>query len=97
MTEPVYSSARHPAPLAHATARNDNQGMRRAREKLLDTVQLRCPVCGRLGPVPVDLGGGEHQTYVEDCPTCCHPRVVHVERPEQPGAEPRVWLERDDG
>jgi hypothetical protein len=71
--------------------------MKPTREELVDAVQLRCPFCGRLGSVPIDFGGGEHQTYVEECPTCCHPRVVHVERSEEPGAEPRVWLERDDG
>lgn len=70
--------------------------MKRTRQELVNAVQLRCPFCGRLGAVPVDLGGGEHQTYVEECPTCCHPRVVHVERAEAPDEEPHVWLERED-
>ncbi len=86
-----------PCTLAHWHGRNDNKGMKPTREELKDAVKLRCPFCGRLGAVPVDIGGGEHQTYVEECPTCCHPLVVHIERAEEPGIEPRVWLEREDG
>jgi Cysteine-rich CPXCG len=33
----------------------------------------------------VDLGGGEDQSYVEDCSVCCHPRVVHVQPGDEPG------------
>ncbi|MGE5783297.1 MAG: CPXCG motif-containing cysteine-rich protein [Myxococcales bacterium] len=43
----------------------------------------------------IDLGGGERQTYIEDCVVCCHPCVVHVEPADEPG-ELQVWLERDE-
>jgi hypothetical protein len=43
----------------------------------------------------VDAGGGQRQTYTEDCPVCCRPRVVHVEPGDEPG-EVRVWLERGE-
>jgi hypothetical protein len=35
-----------------------------------------CPHCGtQVGSLP-DLGGGERQTYIEDCPTCCRPNRI---------------------
>ncbi len=37
-----------------------------------------CPECGEEILVPVDLHGGAHQEYVEDCPVCCHPNVLRV-------------------
>jgi hypothetical protein len=67
------------------------------RRRLSSSVELPCPFCGELGSVFLDEGGGEHQTYVEDCAVCCRPRVVHVENLSGSGRGPRVWLERDDG
>ena len=67
------------------------------RRRLSSSVELPCPFCGELGSVFLDEGGGEHQTYVEDCAVCCRPRVVHVEHIPESGRGPRVWLERDDG
>jgi DNA-directed RNA polymerase subunit RPC12/RpoP len=37
-----------------------------------------CGACGEDIVVPVDLAEGEEQEYVEDCPVCCHPNVLHV-------------------
>ena len=56
---------------------------------------VTCPFCGESDELYVDPGGGEHQTYVEDCAVCCRPRVVHVEPGDVPG-EVSVWLERGD-
>ncbi len=42
--------------------------------------------------IPVDVSGGAEQQYVEDCPVCCNPNVVHVELMEE-GEAPRVWAE----
>lgn len=56
---------------------------------------VACPFCGEEEEVYVDLGGGEHQRYIEDCPVCCRPRVVHVEPGDEAG-EPRVWLEQSE-
>lgn len=56
---------------------------------------VACPYCGETDEIFVDLGGGETQTYVEDCAVCCRPRVVHVAPSDEPG-EPNVWVERDD-
>jgi transcription elongation factor Elf1 len=37
-----------------------------------------CDSCGEEIVVPVDISGGSHQDYVEDCPVCCHPMTLHV-------------------
>lgn len=37
-----------------------------------------CSACGEEIVVPVDLSAGGSQTYVEDCPVCCRPNVIHV-------------------
>jgi len=66
------------------------------RRALNDAIELACPFCGELGSIPIDEGGGEHQSYVEDCPVCCRPRIVHVEAASDGGGV-NVWLERDDG
>jgi DNA replicative helicase MCM subunit Mcm2 (Cdc46/Mcm family) len=50
-----------------------------------------CNSCGEEIVVPIDLSGGESQEYVEDCPVCCRPNVVHVEIDES--GEARVWSE----
>ena len=41
--------------------------------------------------VPIDLSAGTEQEYVEDCPVCCRPNVVHVEVDEE--GDVRVWAE----
>jgi len=49
-----------------------------------------CPSCGEAIDVRIDPTDGAHQEYVEDCPVCCNPNVIHVEWVED---EPRVWAE----
>lgn len=41
--------------------------------------------------IPLDLSAGLEQEYVEDCPVCCRPNVIHVEIDE--GDDVRVWAE----
>ncbi len=50
-----------------------------------------CDACGERIVIPIDLSAGAHQEYVEDCPVCCHPNLVHVEIDEDGNAE--VWAE----
>ena len=38
-----------------------------------------CDSCGEEIVVPLDPSAGSHQQYVEDCPVCCRPNVIHVE------------------
>jgi hypothetical protein len=42
----------------------------------------------------IDLGGGPHQVYSEDCAVCCRPRTIHVTPGDEPG-ELEVWIERE--
>ena len=37
-----------------------------------------CPSCGESIIVPIDLTAGSEQDYVEDCPVCCCPNLLHV-------------------
>ena len=53
-----------------------------------------CPTCGESIVIPVDRSAGAEQAYVEDCPICCNPNLIHVEffETEDP---PRVWAESE--
>jgi hypothetical protein len=66
---------------------------------LHSTVELACPFCGQVGSIAIDEGGGEHQTFIEDCSVCCRPLVVHLDSTtlDVKRGRPRAWLERDDG
>jgi Cysteine-rich CPXCG len=66
---------------------------RRRKAKATDEASYVCDACGESIVVPVDLSAGESQEYVEDCPVCCRPNVIHVELQE--GGEVRVWAERE--
>jgi len=35
-----------------------------------------CPHCGEEIECSPDLGGGEHQSYIEDCSVCCRPNRI---------------------
>jgi hypothetical protein len=50
-----------------------------------------CDACSEEIVIEVDPSAGEEQEYVEDCPVCCRPNVIHV-RVEDDG-EVRVWAE----
>ena len=53
-----------------------------------------CPSCGERIIIPLDPSAGTEQTYVEDCPVCCNPNVIHVEFFGD-GDPPRVWAEAE--
>ncbi|NIL99145.1 MAG: CPXCG motif-containing cysteine-rich protein [Planctomycetales bacterium] len=44
-----------------------------------DEASYVCDGCGEEIVVPIDLSGGNRQEYVEDCPVCCRPNVIHVQ------------------
>ena len=50
-----------------------------------------CDACGEEIVIPLDPSQGASQEYVEDCPVCCRPNVVHVEFDE--AGEASVWAE----
>jgi hypothetical protein len=56
-----------------------------------DEASYVCDACGEEIVVPLDLSAGGRQEYVEDCPVCCRPNVVHVEIGDD--GEARVWAE----
>jgi hypothetical protein len=52
-----------------------------------------CDSCGEEVVVPVDISGGSHQDYVEDCAVGCHPMTLHVDI--DPDGEARVEGEHE--
>ena len=48
-----------------------------------------CDHCGEEIVVPIDAAAGASQRYVEDCPVCCNPNVIHVEIDDDGDA--RAW------
>jgi hypothetical protein len=71
--------------------------MKRAKKKRRragDEGAYVCPSCGESIVIPIDVSGGEEQSYVEDCPVCCRANVIHVELMGE-GERPRVWAEAE--
>jgi hypothetical protein len=52
-----------------------------------------CDACGEEIVIPIDTTAGAEQEYVEDCPVCCRPNIIHVELSED--GETRVWGEAE--
>ena len=52
-----------------------------------------CDGCGEEIVVPVDVSAGAEQEYVEDCPICCRPNILHVEFDED--GDVRAWAEAE--
>jgi len=50
-----------------------------------------CDACGEDIVIPVDVAAGADQEYVEDCPVCCRPNVIHIH--VEPDNSIRVWAE----
>jgi hypothetical protein len=57
--------------------------------QMKDEGRYVCDSCGEEIVLPIDLSAGSPQEYVEDCPVCCSPNVVHVEIDED--GDVRVW------
>jgi len=56
----------------------------------IDTSYI-CDGCGEEIVIPFDPTGGTRQDYVEDCPVCCRPNVIHVVINEVGQAD--IWAE----
>jgi len=63
---------------------------RRCRPGPKEEAAYTCDACGEEIVIPIDLSAGESQEYVEDCPVCCRPNLIHVEIED---GEARVWAE----
>jgi hypothetical protein len=59
---------------------------------MIESRTIRCPFCGERFEALVDASAGDAD-YVEDCPVCCRPWVVVVERSD---GEASVSLMRED-
>lgn len=55
---------------------------------MLDQAEYTCPSCGEPIVIPIDPTAGDAQRYVEDCPICCNPNVIHV---RIDGGEASAW------
>jgi hypothetical protein len=64
------------------------------RKRALDDGSYVCPSCGETIEIPLDPSAGDEQRYVEDCPVCCNPNVIHVEF-FGPNEAPRVFAEAE--
>jgi hypothetical protein len=73
---------------------NKRKHKRRRRRHSSDEGSYICPTCGESIVIPLDRSGGDEQRYVEDCPICCNPNVIHVEFFDE-GEPPRVWAEAE--
>jgi len=58
-----------------------------------DEIAYVCSACGEEIVIPLDLSEGSNQEYVEDCPVCCRPNLIHVEIAED--GEASVWAEAE--
>lgn len=67
---------------------------KKKRRRSVDEGAYVCPHCGEQIEIPLHLSGGAEQSYVEDCPVCCSPNVIHVEFFD-PGDPARVWAEAE--
>ena len=67
---------------------------KKRRRRALDEGAYTCPSCGEQIVIPLDRSGGSEQMYVEDCPVCCNPNVIHLEFLGD-GETPRVWAESE--
>ena len=64
---------------------------RHRRRHVSSDVAYFCDSCGEEVVIPVDVSQGTSQEFVEDCPVCCRPNVIHVEIDDR--QEVRAWAE----
>jgi len=43
-----------------------------------DEASYVCDACGEEIVIPIDPSAGARQEYIEDCPVCCRPSIIHV-------------------
>jgi hypothetical protein len=72
--------------------RAEREGREDERE-LANEARYTCADCGEEVVVPIDASAGSSQSYVEDCPVCCHPQRIVVEIDEDGSV--RAWAEAE--
>lgn len=83
-----------PHPDAHCYHQSMKSRRKKKRHRSNDEGAYICPSCGEQIVIPLDRSAGADQEYVEDCPVCCNPNVIHVEFFE-PNDPPRVWADAE--
>jgi len=58
-----------------------------------DEAAYTCCACGEEIVIPLDLSQGASQEYVEDCPVCCRPNVIHIEVDDDGNVQ--IWAEAE--
>lgn len=58
-----------------------------------DDITYICPACGEEIVVPIDITAGSEQDYVEDCPVCCRPNLLHITIDDD--GEATAWAEAE--
>jgi hypothetical protein len=59
--------------------------------QMKDEASYVCDACGEEIVIPIDYSAGSHQEFVEDCPVCCRPNLIHVTIDEDDDVQ--VWAE----
>ena len=52
---------------------------KKRRRPIPEEASYTCDSCGEEIVIPIDISQGRRQSYVEDCPVCCHASVIHLE------------------
>jgi hypothetical protein len=60
-----------------------------------DEATYICDSCGEEIVLPIDLSAGSSQEYVEVCPVCCNPNVIHVTIDDDGDVQVRSESEQD--
>jgi hypothetical protein len=63
-----------------------NRRRRTSPETASASSSYTCPSCFESVDTFPDPGGGEHQSYVEDCALCCRPNVLVADWDAEDGA-----------
>lgn len=64
---------------------------KRPRAPVPEEASYTCDSCGEEIVIPIDPSQGRRQDYVEDCPVCCCPNVIHLEIDRR--GRVRTWSE----
>ncbi|WP_425617220.1 CPXCG motif-containing cysteine-rich protein [Anatilimnocola sp. NA78] len=72
-------------------AKKRRKRLRRRVREMQPEVSYVCDACGEEIVIPVDPSQGDEQSYVEDCPVCCRPNIVHLDI--EPDGSVRAWAE----
>jgi len=95
----VVEEGFHPDIVQRGRSLRQAPGQLRNRSCLIQSLPMNeestyiCDNCGEEIVVPVDPSARSSQEYVEDCPVCCNPNVIHVEIDED--GDVRVWGEAE--